>query len=187
MLNLILNGSYVVLGLSELLLNRLLRSKSYDKQNTDGKSLNTIWITIILAIVFSIWISNHFSYPIYSGFVGRYIGVSIIFLGIALRLYAVLALGRYFTVDVTIRVSHELKTDGIYKYVRHPSYLGSLISFIGMGLTLNSWISFTILSTAVIVVFINRIKVEERVLTQHFGSRYTEYKKHTFGFLPFFY
>ena len=186
MLNLIINGSYIILALSEILLNRLLRSKSNDKQNADGKSLRTIWITIIVVIIAAVLISYYLPFPIYSTVAGRYIGVAVIFAGIAFRLYAVAALGKYFTVDVTIRATHQLKTDGIYTYIRHPSYLGSLISFIGMGMTFNNWLSLIIIMVAILVVFINRIKIEEQVLTQHFGTEYTEYKKRTIGFLPFF-
>ena len=45
-------------------------------------------------------------------------------------------LWKYFTVDVTIKLEHKLVSTGIYRIVRHPSYLGSLISFFGLGLVL---------------------------------------------------
>ena len=108
-----------------------------------------------------------------------------IYVGIVIRIIAIVSLGQFFTVDVTIRVDHRLKKDGIYKYLRHPSYSGSLLSFIGLGLTMNNWISLLLISFSIIIAFIFRINVEEKVLIEQFGSEYIEYKKVTRGLIPF--
>ena len=187
MLNLITNIAWLALLLTEILLNRLLRSKSTDKQNEDKNSISIIWVTIIIAIPLAILISKTVNLPIYSNSSVQYVGVIIIFIGIILRLFAVVTLGQFFTVDVTIRQDHKLKKDGLYKYLRHPSYFASLVSFIGMGWTFNNWLSLLLLVVAILIAFINRIKIEEKLLIQHFGSEYTEYKKHTSGLIPFIY
>jgi protein-S-isoprenylcysteine O-methyltransferase Ste14 len=187
MLNLITNIARLAVLFTEILLNRLLRSKSTDKQNEDKNSISIIWVTIIIAIPLAVLIALKVNLPIYSDPSVQYVGVIIIFIGIILRLFAVVTLGRFFTVDVTIRQGHKLKKDGLYKYLRHPSYFASLVSFIGMGWTFNNWLSLLVLIAAILIVFINRIKIEEKLLIQHFGSEYTEYKKHTSGLIPFIY
>lgn len=178
---------YIIWFLSETLLNRLLRSKSTDKQNADKNSLLIIWVTVIAAIIFAMYISINYYFPIYPNIAIRYIGLGIIVLGIVLRIAAVLSLGKFFTVDVTIREDHKLKKDGMYKYLRHPSYFASLLSFIGFGISINSWPGLILIIVSVITVFIFRIKIEEKILIGQFGSEYLDYKKSTRGLIPFIY
>ncbi len=186
MLNLA-NIACFALILTEVLLNRLLRSKSTDKRNADKNSISVIWVTMIAAIVLAIFVSQKVFLPIYLNSSLQYVGVAVIFIAIIFRLAAVFTLGRYFTVDVTIRQDHKLKKDGLYKFLRHSSYFASLVSFVGMGWTFNNWISLFLVTVAILVTLINRIKVEEEVLIQHFGSEYIEYKKITRGLIPFIY
>lgn len=179
--------AYVVLILTEVVLNRALGSKATDKQAVDEKSMTLIWITIPIAIFLAIYLTNYLHLPIYAKPSGQYVGVALILVGILLRLLAVYSLGQFFTVDVTIRPDHRIKKDGLYKYLRHPSYAASLLSFIGMGITFNNWYSLLLLTGAVLAVFINRIRVEENVLIKHFGDEYIDYRKETSGLIPFIY
>ena len=164
MSSLISNIACLSLLLTEILLNRLLRSKSSDKQNEDKNSISIIWVTIIIAVSLAVLISKIVNLPIYSNSSVQYVGVIIIFIGIILRLFAVVTLGQFFTVDVTIRQNHKLKKDGLYKYLRHPSYFASLVSFIGMGWTFNNWLSLLLLVVAILIVFINAYKKCEKLL-----------------------
>src|SRR5947209_4835130 len=126
MLNLITNISFLILILTEIFLNRLLRSKSSDKKSADKNSITLIWVTIIAAVSFAVYIAKTFYLPIYLNSSVQYVGVLIIYIGIIIRLFAVFSLGRFFTVDVTIRPVHKLKKDGLYKHLRHSSYFASL-------------------------------------------------------------
>lgn len=186
-MNLVFTIIYLIWFLSETLLNRLLRSKSTDKQNADKNSLLIIWVTVVAAIILAVYISMKYYFPIYSDTNIRYIGLGIILLGIILRISAVISLGKFFTVDVTIREDHKLKKDGLYKYLRHPSYFASLISFIGFGLSINSWPGLILIVIAVMTVFVFRIKIEEKILIGQFGAEYIDYKKSTKGIIPFVY
>ncbi|NNG08695.1 MAG: isoprenylcysteine carboxylmethyltransferase family protein, partial [Arenibacter sp.] len=82
---------------------------------------------------------------------------------------------------------HQLKTNGYYKYIRHPSYTASLISFIGFGVSLNHWISVLLAGGLAFIAFAIRIQVEEKVLLSHFGSAYDSYKRKTRAIIPFIY
>lgn len=184
-MNLIFIITYISWFGVELLLNRLLRSKATDRQHVDNRSLSLIWITIIVTVSIATYIAIRFYVPIFSNNAYCYIGIAVIWIGILLRLIAVVSLGRFFTVDVTIRQNHALKKDGLYRFLRHPSYFASLLSFIGFGLSLNNWISLLLITAAVVIIFSIRIKIEERVLIEQFGAEYLDYKKRTHGLIPF--
>ena len=177
--------TYIIWLISEIALNRLLRSKSTDKQNADKNSLSIIWFTVVISNAVAYYLAMTTYYPIGDGLIVGYAGLTIIYAGIFLRMIVVRSLGRYFTVDVTIREGHKLKTDGFYKYLRHPSYFASLLSFVGFGISLNNWISLILVTVAIATVFIIRINVEEKVLIEQFGEEYLEYKKRVKGLIPF--
>ncbi len=181
----LVNVVYVFWVASEIFLNRRLHSKASDKKDQDKNSLRLIWIVIAVTITVAIFVEKLFKFQIYHTLNGVWIGVAAILLGIGLRYWAVLSLGKFFTVDVTIREEHRLKTDGFYKYLRHPSYAASLLSFIGMGITLNNWYALAIIFIGILGVSIYRIRIEEKVLTAHFGSDYESYKKQTSAIIPF--
>lgn len=61
-------------------------------------------------------------------------------LGIALRWYSAAILGKYFTFDVAIQSGQTLVEAGPYRYVRHPSYTGALLTLFGFGLALGNWV-----------------------------------------------
>ncbi len=177
--------TYTIWLLSEIILNRTLRSKSTDKQNADKNSLRIIWITVLLSNTLAMFISMNSHLPISVHPATPYVGLVIIFFGILLRLAAVVSLGRFFTVDVTIRADHKLKKDGLYKIFRHPSYFASLLSFMGFGISTNNWLSLLIILVATIAVFRLRIRIEEKTLITQFGQEYLDYKKSTWGMIPF--
>ncbi len=165
----------------------MLRTKTTDRQNTDKGTLYIIWITILTSIMLSIYISVAYEFRISEKLSIRYLGLNLIYLGVILRILVVRSLGKYFTVSVTIRQDHQLKKDGFYKYLRHPSYLASLLSFFGFGLALNNWYSVTLLTIAIFLVFAVRMQVEEKVLLGQFGEEYNEYQKSTWRIIPFLY
>ena len=179
--------TYIVWGLSEIILNRLTRSTPGDKQNADKNSLAIIWITVVVAMTLAIYISSATRHPIHDNYAMPYIGLALVWLGVILRLTIIKTLGQFFTVDVTIRKDHKLKTDGFYKYLRHPSYSASLLSFLGFGVSLNNWISLILIVTAIVIVFKNRINIEEKALIAYFGEEYLEYKAATKAIIPFVY
>ncbi len=178
---------YVIWGLSELIISRFLHSKSTDQTNMDNNSLRLIWLGIVSAMTLSVCISLKYNFPISSNVNVAYFGLILIVIGIVLRLLVIKSLGKYFTSDVTIIHDHQLKTNGFYQFLRHPSYSASLLSFIGFGFSLNNWISFLIIIFVVLMVFINRIKVEEKALIGFFGQTYLDYKKATKALIPFVY
>lgn len=177
-------GIWSVWLLSEIALNRLMRSGSADKKGQDNNSIRVIWMTIGAAIISGVLSAMFLHVPIGPGSGIRYLGLLLIALGMVIRFYAVRSLGKMFTVDVTIREDHKLKRNGIYGIIRHPSYLGSLISFAGFGLTLDNWISLMIIVLPVSLAMLYRISIEEKSLIRRFGPEYREYMRETRRLIP---
>lgn len=181
--------SYIVYAAwlaSEILLNRMLRSGTKDRKNADRYSLAIIWFTITIVCVKAVQTARLSHNPIFADWsLAMNIGLGIIILGMVLRFAVIRSLGRYFTVDVTIREEHKLKTDGIYRYLRHPSYAASLLSFAGFGISLNNYLSLLMLVGLVGAAFFYRIKVEEKTLIEQFGDDYINYMKKSKRLIPF--
>lgn len=176
---------YVAWFLSEFIIGRLRHSNTSDKVGKDKNSLSFLWITIAVAMTIAGFIQGIIYAPISANQNIRYIGLVLILTGVVCRILVIKSLGKFFTVDVTIRQNHQLKTDGIYKILRHPSYTFSLLSFFAFGLSVNNWISLIIAFLPVFIAFSMRIKIEEAALTENFGNEYLQYKKHTSALIPF--
>jgi len=103
------------------------------------------------------------------------VGIVVMVLGIALRAWSVIALGRNFTVYVQVRDEQPVVDTGPYRLLRHPSYTGLLLVCLGIGLALGNWLALVVvvaLPTAVILV---RIRVEERALLAGIGEPYRQF------------
>jgi protein-S-isoprenylcysteine O-methyltransferase Ste14 len=113
----------------------------------------------------------------------RWLGVALLAAGGALRLWPVAVLGGRFSGLVAIQPGHELVTTGIYSRIRHPSYLGLLISALGWGLAFNTAVGL-FLALANIPPLVARMNAEERLLSSEFGGAYEEYRAQTARLIP---
>lgn len=171
---------------SEVLLLIFKRSKNSGQRiNKDRRSLLILWIVIVVSFTLGNFIGGE--YPVwclYNYEIAVYTGMVICILGFAIRWTAVRQLGKMFTVDVAITNNHNLKTNGLYKTVRHPSYLGLLMIIIGLAICLNSISGFLIIAIPCFLAVNHRIKVEEQVLIAEFGEQYINYKKQVSKIIP---
>jgi protein-S-isoprenylcysteine O-methyltransferase Ste14 len=148
----------------------------------DRGSLRVLWAGISIATVAGSMVSGYRPTAIpYNTF---WIGLGLIVLGVIIRATAIATLWRYFTVDVSIREGHQLVDRGIYRVLRHPSYTGSLLSFLGLGFAFDNWLSVAIIAVATIIGFSYRIAVEEGALIEHFGDRYRDYMRRSKRLIP---
>ena len=112
-------------------------------------------------------------------------GIALIWAGIALRLWAVRTLGRFFRVTVTVQDDHRLVDTGPYARLRNPSYSGSLITMLGVGLAIGNWLSLAAMVLLPLIGFGWRIRVEEASLAARFGADYEVYRNRRWGLVPF--
>ncbi|HXO18281.1 MAG TPA: isoprenylcysteine carboxylmethyltransferase family protein [Candidatus Dormibacteraeota bacterium] len=113
----------------------------------------------------------------------RWLGVVLVAIGGTLRIVPVFVLGNRFSGLVAIQPEHTLVTGGIYRVIRHPSYLGLLLSALGWGLAFRSGVG-VLLAVLLVPVIVARIRAEERLLGEHFGAQYDAYRARTSRLIP---
>lgn len=113
----------------------------------------------------------------------RWLGDFLFAVGGALRLAPVFVLGRRFSGLVAIQPGHTLVTTGLYGAIRHPSYLGLLVMGVGWGLAFRSIIG-VMLALLMLFPLAARIRSEEALLEEHFGSEYAAYRTRTYRLIP---
>ena len=116
----------------------------------------------------------------------RYLGLVLFVVGSVLRVGAVFVLGNRFSGLVAIQEGHELVTSGLYRVIRHPSYLGLLLFLLGWALVFRSVIG-VLVSLLILPPLIARMNSEEALLESEFGERYSEYRRRTWRLVPFVY
>jgi protein-S-isoprenylcysteine O-methyltransferase Ste14 len=164
---------------SECLLMLAKKSKAATaKTRKDRGSLILIWVMITLGFTGGFLLSRPMT-----GF-QPYLGFAFIISGLIIRWISIVQLGNSFTVDVAIIQGANLETNGIYKRIRHPSYLGILLIVTGFSLTMNSLSSFLVFVIPVLISIIYRISIEENVLKEEFGETYSLYKAKTWKLIP---
>lgn len=113
----------------------------------------------------------------------RYAGLAIFLLGCVLRIGSILSLGERFSVWVAIQDGHRLATTGLYRWMRHPSYAGAILTLIGWALVFRSALGLALV-LIMIPPLISRIAAEERLLLQEFGRDYVRYHRQTARLIP---
>lgn len=113
-----------------------------------------------------------------------YVGCLLVGFGITIRLAAVVALKKQFTLTVSLVERHELIETGVYRFVRHPAYLGHLVSLLGIGVILGNSVGLAALVVLPLAGIVYRIHVEESALFGYFGAAYQAYARRTKRLLP---
>jgi protein-S-isoprenylcysteine O-methyltransferase Ste14 len=116
-----------------------------------------------------------------------FLGIGLMLSGLAFRFYAMSLLGRFFTYDVAVHASQTVIETGPYRYIRHPSYTGALITLVGLGLALGNWAGLLALLTCMGIAYGYRMSVEEAALAAALGEPYKHYMRRTRRLIPFVY
>jgi protein-S-isoprenylcysteine O-methyltransferase Ste14 len=173
---------------SEILLSLTRRSRSKTGTKQDRSTLGIIWLVIAVSITAGVFVAQNFRAAMLPpGRIFAIAAVVIFVAGLILRWWAIITLGRFFTVDVTIEKDHELVERGPFRIVRHPSYTGVLLAFVGVALSLRNWAALLVVLLPIGAAFIHRMNVEEDALSRALGPRYTQYMKRTKRLLPLIY
>jgi protein-S-isoprenylcysteine O-methyltransferase len=114
-----------------------------------------------------------------------FLGIALMWLGMAFRYYCMRVLGRYFTFNVAVHAGQTVVEAGPYRYIRHPSYTGALITVVGFGLALGNWAGMIALVACVGIGYAYRIRVEEAALVLALGEPYRGYMRRTQRLVPF--
>ena len=103
------------------------------------------------------------------------LGMALICVGIAIRQWAVALLGELFTIDVRVHPGQSVVDRGPYRWVRHPSYTGLIMTFVGIGLALGNWAALPVLAVLPTAGLVVRIRFEEHALLDGLGEPYRRF------------
>jgi protein-S-isoprenylcysteine O-methyltransferase Ste14 len=111
-------------------------------------------------------------------------GLIAIWIGLGVRVWAVVTLGGSFSTFLQVEAGQSVVTRGPYRWVRHPSYTGLLLIALGFGLGAGNWLSLVICAVVPLLGLLPRIAVEESEMTRVLGERYSSYQKATHRIVP---
>jgi protein-S-isoprenylcysteine O-methyltransferase Ste14 len=155
----------------------VIRIRSYRNRGSESHesaSLIVIVVSYLVAVVGAVLVATRVTATAIP--VGRLAfliaGLVVLALSLALRIWAVVALGRYFTVDVRVREHQPVVDTGPYRVLRHPSYTGLLGVMLGFGLALDNWLALLVAVVPPTIAIVVRIRVEERALLTVIGEPY---------------
>jgi protein-S-isoprenylcysteine O-methyltransferase Ste14 len=120
------------------------------------------------------------------GDAARFVGVALLVVGGVLRIWPMFVLGRRFSGLVAIQPGHTLVTTGPYRRIRHPSYLGMMLAFLGWALVFRSSLGVAGYLLGLPLLH-ERIESEEALLASQFGSAYEDYRRRTWRLVPWLY
>ena len=114
-----------------------------------------------------------------------YLGLGLMLSGLIFRGYAIRQLGQFFVPEVAIQPGQQVIDQGLYRYLRHPSYTGTFITILGYGLALTNSLSLAVMLIVPGALYGFRIWVEETALLEAFGEEYRAYMRRTKRIIPF--
>ena len=164
----------------------VFRHKTGAAENRDRFSLKLLMIGSMLTLWVGIGLAFGQRGAMHNAAV-QIAGFIVMATGIAVRSTAIAQLGRFHTPNVAIREDHQLKVTGLYRLVRHPSYLGALIAYLGFSLALGNWLSVAVIMGIMPCLYGYRIHEEDAAMLAAFGDPYRAYCARTKRLVPWVY
>ncbi|RJP58507.1 MAG: isoprenylcysteine carboxylmethyltransferase family protein [Ignavibacteriales bacterium] len=118
-------------------------------------------------------------------YIYRLIGLIIFIIFSWIQVWSYKTLGKNYSQEVIISKKQELVTNGPYRLIRHPQYISQLLSDLGAGLALASYLVLPIVIIVQIPLFVLRAQLEEKLLLKRFPVDYATFKKKTGFIFPF--
>ncbi|MFY9747909.1 MAG: isoprenylcysteine carboxylmethyltransferase family protein [Acidobacteriaceae bacterium] len=178
----VLGAAWVV---GEIAIALFTRTGSSEGKVQDRGTQVLIWVVIVGCFWSNGWMHGHFPFDMPGrGSVLVPLSIALLVLGLAVRATAIITLGRAFSANVATRASQTLNRAGLYRLVRHPSYLGLEIIFLAAGLHSRTWACLAIDFIPPTLAVLYRIHVEEQALLGAFGAEYAEYSRTTKRLIP---
>lgn len=163
-------------------------SEAREQKGTDRFSMLWIWVLALPSIIAPLVEWAYFKTDTVltggSGQASMSAGVLMLVAGLALRIWAIRTLGNAFTSTVQIVEAQQLVTSGPYRLVRHPSYLGAYLAFLGSAVFLQSWVGLAVTAVCMGIAYLVRIPVEEKALEGNFGESWRRYQAQSKRMIP---
>jgi protein-S-isoprenylcysteine O-methyltransferase Ste14 len=170
---------YVVLG-SFVLLEQRVRLRSWRVRHgtrEDQGSLLVVLASVVVGLAggFALAADLHESAIPDGRWPTFVVGLLLMCSGIAIRQWSVALLGQFFTIDVRVHPDQTVVERGPYRWVRHPSYTGLIMTFVGIGLALGNWAALLMLAVVPTAGLVVRIRFDERALLDGLGEPYRRF------------
>jgi protein-S-isoprenylcysteine O-methyltransferase Ste14 len=171
--------------LSEVAILVMTATRTGEGRIKDRGSLLVLWITLMVSLDLGSRYGETHPANLFGGADWiHYAGLALMSFGLAIRWTAVLSLGRAFSANVAIRAGQGLYTAGLYRLVRHPSYLGLLLIIAAIGVHTHNWTGFAIVLMPSFAALSYRIHVEETALRAALGDTWEVYSSGTKRLIP---
>lgn len=181
----ILNAVILLFPLSEIALAVVKRSRGEGARSEDRGSMAWLWLLIFAGVTLAfVALRFHWARIPLARSILEPVALFLMVAGLVLRWVAILTLGRFFTVDVAVHSDQPVVDSGLYRLMRHPSYTGLMIAFLGFGVYFGNWLSLAGLLLPIALGVLNRVAKEERALLASIGPAYAAYCERTKRFIP---
>jgi len=174
-------------GFFEVFMNLRQRSRGKIASSGDKGSLWLLYglITLGYALAFAIGATK--TGRIYAWNTFFAIGMALFVIGLMIRVHSILSLKHYFTYSVARVENQRIIETGLYKFIRHPGYLGQWVIFMGISTSLSNGLSILALMIPITLGYLYRISVEERFMVEQLGEDYLNYQGRTKRIIPMIY
>lgn len=135
-------------------------SRTPEDRGTAAQILWTVYLTQAAALLELVW-RKRVALPLD---LTAWLACAAMIGGLGLRTWAVVLLGPWFTWNVTVQAGQQVVSRGPYRFIRHPSYTGALITFVASCVLLRSWIVAALAACALTLAFLRRVRYEELLL-----------------------
>jgi protein-S-isoprenylcysteine O-methyltransferase Ste14 len=112
------------------------------------------------------------------------IALAVMVLGVGVRVWAAVTLGRYYTTTLMMTKGQKVITSGPYAFIRHPGYLGEILIWTGFAAVSSNLVLLFLLPGMFVAVYLYRISAEERMLVRELGDAYISYQRRTHKIIP---
>jgi protein-S-isoprenylcysteine O-methyltransferase Ste14 len=164
----------------------IARSRPAQGEKTDQGSMTVIMMAGWIGMLGAFSVAGIRAFVITHGQKTWFVtGLVVLVCGSLLRRHCWRMLGKHFTGDVRASAEQPVIQQGAYRWVRHPSYTGGMLMYLGTGIALTNWLSAAIIALTGGAAYLYRVRVEEQALRANLGARYEEYMRRTKRFVPF--
>jgi protein-S-isoprenylcysteine O-methyltransferase Ste14 len=172
----------VVLATREALVRRYLGG---ERPTDDAHSFVVLWVATGVGTTTALLLPFTGVATMPAPALAFWLGIAVMLAGFLLRLAAIRWLGRLFSHRVAVRPDHRVVEAGPYRFVRHPSYTGAVVTYLGIGVACGNWLSIATAVAGAFVGFAYRIRVEEQFLRRELAGYETYAEKTPYRLVPF--
>jgi protein-S-isoprenylcysteine O-methyltransferase Ste14 len=161
------------------------RTRRSEGEVQDRGSQAILWVVILLAFSVSGWLAARLPPDMPGSALWlKPASLAVLILGLAVRAAAIFTLGKSFSANVATHATQTIQRKGLYRIVRHPSYLGMELIFLAIGMRTENWFSLGVALIPPTLAVLYRIHVEEQALLGAFGEEYRNYSQTTRRLIP---